>query len=201
MIKLGCFLLASLFSCLVQSQEQSIVEVLEANGHACGRAVIVRDLGGGLALAITANHVAEVFSDSNPFRVRYRDGRVGKDCSVIQALPDRDIAILKVWKPEGVPAVEMSDEIGVETYTFDRGWFRQSFPLSIRQRSFDYYDFCPQPGESGGGVFSDGRLVGVVAGGWFWLERKDIDEPAKTWPLRAGRLSGIQELLSDQPPQ
>jgi hypothetical protein len=61
----------------------------------------------------------------------------------------------------------------------------------LRQSGYFYFDTTVVSGDSGCGVFSDGRLIGVVSGGCFWLE----ENPQETWPVRVGRLEKVKESL------
>jgi len=90
-----------------------------------------------------------------------------------------------------VEVVETVGDLVGLSYSYVRSWNRQDYQFSLRQNHYDYYDYSPEQGESGGGIFIDGKLVGVVSGGWFWRD----DEPRKTWPLRSGRIDAILEGL------
>lgn len=67
-----------------------------------------------------------------------------------------------------------------------------------------YYDLIVKPGDSGGPILADGKVVGVVSGGLYIIKPAGDALPhpirnatGETWPLISVTLSRIREAISD----
>jgi hypothetical protein len=175
----------------LSGQERAVVEILSLQGELpMGRATVIS----GDGWAVTASHVVlnnPQLNTSN-FKVRDRDGVVRGGGRLINAKQDIDVALIQLTPWEGMETVEVGELEGEgEVLLFDIEWKRHSPQLSLEQSRHLYFDFKPCSGESGGPVFFNGKLVGVVSGGWFWLERQsivDVLQRRQTWPLRAPKI-------------
>lgn len=178
------------------------------NGNPIGRGTVVEaPAGGAVGLGITAWHVlsrdvdgsgpieaaSDDAGDVQPFGVRFANGRQAKGCWCVRRDKSRDLALIQIWVPGDVPAVPVGwpDELGDGAAMVGRSGVVVALPSpSLVQSGCVFFDGRLVPGDSGGGVFMGGKLVGVVSGGWFWLE----SEPGMgqvTWPVRAGRVDGF----------
>jgi hypothetical protein len=172
------------------SQEKSVVEILSQQGELpMGRATIVSKDG----KAITANHVLIDNSQLNlgNFKIKDRDGAVRSGARFIKGDIERDIALIQITSWEGMEFVEVGKlEEKDEVVLFDIEWKKHNLKLSLEQSKHYYFDFIATSGESGSGVFSNGKLVGIVSGGWFWIEQDIIGviQKRRTYPLRVGRI-------------
>jgi hypothetical protein len=174
------------------SQEKSIVEIVSEKGeHPMGRATVVEKRG-DVGIAITAFHVI----DNNPaisinnFKIKDRDGVIKKGAKFLKAKIDVDLALIEIPLTDGIEIAEIGELVENDILVFDINWNQHNPKLSLKQSKFFYYDYSPFSGESGGPVFSNGKLISVVSGGWFWIE-KDVFETVnkrQTWPLRATRI-------------
>ena len=175
------------------AQEQAIIQILDpTHTLAIGRGVIVSRGDDGVGVAITAAHV--VVDAPATFKIRYRSGFVVKNCSVIRIDQVRDLAAIRVYIPEGIEPISIVEDIVGEGFVYDLDWNKKDIRLLLTQKNHTFYQFEPRPGESGGPIFSnDNKLIGVVSGGWFFLEKDE--KPHRTWPLRSGRLSEIRNLF------
>jgi hypothetical protein len=193
--KLLLFLIAFLCFTLERfcfSQEFSIVEIVsEAGEHPVGRATLVEKRG-EKGVAVTALHVVlnnPAISSSN-FKVKDRAGEVLKGAKLMKSDSLLDLALIEIPLTPQMLAVELGEVEDGDTLVFDIHWKSHKPKLSLSQSKFNYYDFSPFSGESGGPVFSKGKLVGVVCGGWFWLEQDVFStiNRRQTWPLRAPKI-------------
>jgi hypothetical protein len=171
------------------SQEKSVVEILSQQGELpMGRATIVSKDG----KAITANHVLNNNPQLNTvnFKIKDRDGVVRSGARFIKGDIERDIALIQINTWENMEFVEVGKIEEEEIVLFDIEWKKHNLKLSLEQSKHYYFDFIATSGESGGGVFSNGKLVGIVSGGHFWLEQDIIGviQKRRTWPLRVSRI-------------
>jgi len=181
-------------------QERSVLEILDGSGEAIGRGTVVEksastDGNGSLGLAITAAHVLD--GEPERFGVRFSNGRRAKYCVRLATDAEADIALIQVWVPveiEAVPVAELqADQDGV--WMLGRDGAIRSIRFSISNGAFCFFDSTCCGGESGTGIFQDGKLTGVLSGGWFWLE--DGGAIGTTWPLRASRGTRIANLIKE----
>lgn len=60
-------------------------------------------------------------------------------------------------------------------------------------------DCCLIPGDSGGAILHNGEVVGIVSGGWTWLNERGFTEDGRpisvTWPCRGCNVKFIREVL------
>lgn len=169
----------------------SMVDVVVKSGiyTYTGRGVVLSP-----TLVATAEHVIEADGTYHLPLVRFSDKREAKATAIVKRWPERDLAIIKLSVPDGIPATPLvgADEPD-SVWSFDfQGRKREYRNLRIQNKGSLYFDYTPRMGESGGPVFTpDGALVGIVSGGFFWLE----DRPQHTWPLRVGRADVLREFL------
>lgn len=180
-----------LISSFCFSQEKSVIEILSDQDHPMGRATVV-EKDGEAAYAITAYHVVynnPALTTSN-FKIRDRDGVIKKGATVLKGQKDIDLALIKIPVTDFIEPVELGEVDETDIVVYNINWDVHKPRLSLTQKQFYYFDFSPSQGESGGPVFSDGKLVGVVSGGWFWIERDVFDtiNRRQTWPLRAPKI-------------
>jgi len=177
-----------LLCCCLLGQERSVVEILSEQGDLpMGRATIVSEDG----KAITAYHVVI----DNPqlklgdIKIRDRDGTIRRGAKFVKGQKDNDLALIQIPVWDGMEPVEIGEVEG-EVMVFDIEWQQQKPKLSLEQRNHYYFDHRPYQGESGGPVFCNGKLCGVVSGGWFWIEQDLIGtlQRRQTWPLRAPKI-------------
>jgi len=167
------------------------LEVITNNGRGTGSLValsaIVQDNGGSLGYVATAYHVVE---GAGSVSVRWPNGRSAKDCNVVVFDSDNDIAIVRVWVPAGIqPLAVASDMLGNPVAKIV-GRHRETSGTVLR--TYDeklFIDAEVKPGDSGGAVIVDDQLVGVVSGGWLWVD------PNTTWPTRAGSFRAVRNLM------
>lgn len=186
MFTLTRLLISLLFVSSVSGQEHYVLEVLQ-HDQAIGQAVVIDKQPDGQGYAATALHVVD---DLNDFRVRYHDGSTAKHCRVVARFPDGDLAIIHVYVPASVDPVKIAEPSESVTL-INRLRERREISRSIVQNHSAYFDGTAEPGDSGSGVFNDsGQLVGIVSGGWFWLEGTK-----QTWPIRTARLEPVCDWL------
>jgi len=158
-----------------------------------GRGVVVKrleDSGDGyIGLVATAFHVVAARGS-----IVIRDnGWQSNQSKIVAESQQADVAIVKAWIPNDVKPVEVAaigegQEIEVATV---RGRFRSL--VKVGQNGRWYCDGFLRAGDSGGGVFDlEGRCVGVVSGGWFWIDR---DGHSETWPARFGGLKAVLDSI------
>jgi len=193
----------AIFTAFSFSQEKAVVEILTSAEHPTGRATVFK-VEQDVAYALTAYHV--VYDNPaisfNGFKVRDRLGNVVSGAKVLRGQKDIDLAVIKFSAPENIviaPVGEIgadaeADNLDISVYDIE--WVLHKPRLSLVQNKFYYFDFSPAQGESGGPVFSEGKLIGVISGGWFWIEAPsvfDAIQRRKTWPLRAGKVKQFVE--------
>jgi hypothetical protein len=67
----------------------------------------------------------------------------------------------------------------------------------IGPQTFKYFlDTRPIPGDSGAPIFYEGRLSGIVSGGYEWFNRED-GKGSYTWPLRTATPQSIRKFLDE----
>lgn len=155
---------------------------------ASARGVVV-----GRTVVVTAKHVIKGGRDDASSRIpmiHFSNDRKVKATAIIREWDDRDLAIVRVDVPADIEPVAVAAELGEKHHYWNLEKARVDLRHSISQKRTHVFDAKPRPGESGGPVLSDGKLVGVVEGGWFWLEEKPY-----TWPLRIARADVVVEYL------
>jgi hypothetical protein len=177
------------------SQECALIEIMYNDSQPLGRATLV-EIKGNKGYAVTAYHVVKENPqlNSSNFKIRYRHDKVvlsGARVIDSKAIKNLDIALIEVpLSPTCVP-VEVGDISEEDIFLYDINWEVKKPRLSLVQSTHYYFDFTPYQGESGGPVFANGKLVGIVSGGWFWTEQDIFDtvQRRKTWPLRTPKIT------------
>ena len=185
-----------------EQEPKAIVEMLK-DDQPIGRGTLVA-VEGNDGLVITAYHV--VFpgearllrgdgttilvpapKHENAFRVKFRNGVITDKPTFLHGNKSSDWAVVKVTVPNGVAPVLVgvfnpSDSF----YTYDLEWKRKALPFRhrVEKGNVVLFDVEAVTGESGGPVFANGQAVGVVSGGWYWLDDQPIRNRLVTWPHR-----------------
>ena len=198
------------------SHHESIVKI-SIDGAVGTGVVVFKDLdqpsgSGYLGQCLTALHVVARDKGRKAIRVSYRNGRVSKNCEVVFKDAKLDVALLKVWIPDDIPAanvasmrIQPGDPI---EFTGLGGGTKLKLLRHFRSKAADptdksqiYANVSLLPGDSGGAVFNKkNELVGIVSGGWFWwhdqrVTRSTTTNTQATWPARACNLDGLQTLI------
>ena len=196
------------------AEHHNAVVAVESNGNGTG--VIVGLLPdklpeGRLGHCLTACHLTVDVETGAAFDgnyvIRYRNGRSGRFGSVVSRDAENDIAVLKVWVPDGVEPARVSDSVKAGDVVEFVGLGGSEKDASVQKslRHFRgvasgptdavriYADLCLLPGDSGGPVFNqNNEIVGIISGGWFWFK---ANEKTTTWPARAANGKAIRKLL------
>lgn len=190
----GFAYLASVLFCFgLFGQEKSIVTIRSDVGM--GRGVLIStDDGTGWGLVATAAHVVEPRQDGfvREFEIEFSDGQKVKTSSYKEYNWGVDKAILRCKVPNGILATPSAFGAVAEGDKV-RVYLNESCPEVEVGAVVGGNFFCPikcRQGDSGSPICnSDGHIVGVVSGGWVWLERPEKTKPLWTWPLRAARVN------------
>jgi hypothetical protein len=142
-------------------------------------------------IVATADHVIRVENTYYLPKISFSNSAEAQVTEIIRKWPERDLVILRVSVPDVIPPVEISGDTPDTAVALDFDGNERTFRYCITNNESNYFDYTPRTGESGGPVFSNGRLVGIVSGGNFWLK----DKPNHTWPLRAGRVDVIKDYI------
>jgi hypothetical protein len=166
-----------------------------------GSGVVVADLGPSQSHVgwydnhvVTCSHVVGVPAQN--IQIVYRTGQKVRFAKIVADDKENDVAILRAIGPEKSKAVAV---LGVfeagKAYRYD-GWStRGNCRAALTNYGKAYFDGICEVGDSGGAVVDDnGRLVGIMQGGWFWLE-----DSKKTWPIRAASRGLIEATLRKVP--
>jgi len=233
----GTFLLAVICMCLVSSSgdaqvgkdsglwewtpiaehHHSIVEIHSAGGVGTGVVVEIDETkplkGGNEGYVLTAYHVVQDDKGDGVIKVRYRNGKRAKKCRIVHADEHKDVALLWVWVPDGIPAstvatdpIESGDTLefaGLGGGSKLNGCIRHFSATASTPSSLEkiFADVPLLPGDSGGPVFNEQQqVVGIISGGWFWFN-SGIRTPSgssirTTWPARASNVGPLQTLIS-----
>ncbi len=199
----------------------AIVAVLSGQGSGTGVIVKVdndKPVSNGFeGWCLTAWHVVSDDNDKRAIKIEYQNGKRAKGCKVIRHDEKYDLALLWVWVPEGIDAVEIAKSPVELDDRIEFAGLGGNSDLHCCIRHFVakasmatnpnqlFADAPLLPGDSGGPVFNEKQqLTGIISGGWFWLStKKNRDsEPGDsirvTWPARAGNLGAILELLNSE---
>lgn len=127
----------------------------------------------------TAKHVVDGQYGDN-IKIRHRKTEFAAEIAWLD--PERDVAILRGnFGPR--PAFEFHDgDLDLSEpfllWTFHNNTVHQIIPSEISSARRLFFDVSLEGGDSGGFVLSSqGRLVGVISGGWIWRGKT-------TWPTR-----------------
>lgn len=187
--------------CPLLAQRHSVAKVHCPGGSSGSCVLISQDTesnDGYIGMAATAYHVV-ADDDGNLLAdlvVEYEGG--SKSTAVILSTNKKfDLAIIRVWSPKSAKPAEINPaccrgKVVAMGYPFGKYGEEKGEWL----RAVEYWAMCDMlvhPGHSGGGLFQDGKLVGIISGGWLWL--RDGREPC-TWPTRGGSTSMLQEMIA-----
>jgi len=196
---------------------QPIVQISAGEGIGTGIIIAVdttkpiRD--GYEGYCLTAWHVVQGSANTDTIRIKYRNGRKGKQCRIVQKDPETDIAILWVWVPADIPAAELANEPIKSGDKLEFAGLGGGSELKCCLRHFRgtasspstlnkiFADVPLLPGDSGGPVFNNRhQVVGVISGGWFWwdaeLTTMNGSKINATWPARASNVEPIKVLMA-----
>ncbi len=194
-------------TCMAQKESVARVDVSQGSGSCVVIKIGEPVADGFYGEAITAYHVV---CDDTTFKVSYFNGRSCSNCSLIRSDKKNDIALIRVWTPKDVPAVEIGDveiddDVSIIGYPFGNFGTRDGRVLNIRVHGEEYSLYAHihvQPGYSGGGLFKKGKLVGNVSGGWFWDkdDRASSESRPSSWPTKTCGPTPIRNLLKEALP-
>lgn len=190
--------IVTITSNLPDKQNNAILE-------AVGTGVVIgkkEDKGDGyLGYVATAYHVVQ---NGFNIRIKFFNGVESKDAVVLGdaathiLYAESDVAILLAWIPKEVKPVEIGEvlELSDELLLVGKPKVFREYKGKLLKRNKHkiYIDAEVSPGDSGGPIFKDDKLVGIISGGWFWLER--TDETLRTWPAHGGGPIVIKKLFS-----
>lgn len=172
------------------------VQVIDqtTGGMGSGTVVAVHDEvkdGWRFGIVATASHVAE---STSGIQIVFENGRSSSKCSVIERDRQNDIALVRCLVPESVRAVSISDVNAKEGDTISYvGRGRRKFNGEVSSLAFPdeiWADVVFVPGDSGGSVLLNGKLIGVISGGMRWSPNK----PQRTWPGRSNNMRPLKAL-------
>ena len=172
-----------------------VVRDTTTGGQGSGTVVAVHDEvkdGWRYGIVATASHVTE---SSTGIQIVFENGRSSSKCSVIERDRQNDIALVRCLVPESVRAVSISDVNAKEGDTISYvGRGRRKFNGEVSCLAFDdeiWSDATFVPGDSGGSVLLNGKLVGVISGGLRWAGN---GPPRRTWPGRSNNMRPLRIL-------
>lgn len=142
---------------------------------------------------ITAAHVISDFIDKDiTICIDEKNKIIQRIEAVLLKDNATDIAIIRVKVPKNMPIAELylgevqkEDLLTILIRKSDpsKPQEKVEYRFSVNTDKHIFADGPCYPGDSGSGVFKDGKLIGVLSGGWLWL--KDSDKKNYTWPMRA----------------
>lgn len=200
----------------IADHHHSIVEINSAGGVGTGVVVEIDSekplKGGHEGYVLTAFHVVQDDKGEGEIKVKYRNGKRAKKCRIVHADEQKDVALLWVWVPDGIPSspvatdpIESGDELefaglgGGSQLNFIRHFAAEASSPSSLEKIFA--DVPLLPGDSGGPVFNQqNEVVGIISGGWFWFN-SGIKTPSgssirTTWPARASNVGPLRTLIA-----
>ena len=196
---------------------QSIVEVTCNGGVGTGVVIEIdkekRISDGHEGYVLTAWHVVEDDNGEGQIKVSYRSGIGAKKCRIVHADEQKDIALLWVWVPDGIPAAKLGTDPIEAGNSLEFAGLGGGSQLKCCIRHFSATASSPSslekifadvpllPGDSGGPVFNEKHeVVGIISGGWFWFNSGVISPSGNsirtTWPARASNIGPIQTLMA-----
>lgn len=195
---------------------EAVVEISSAAGAGTG-VLITTDRtklfkNGYIGYVLTAWHVIQNDIVDGKLKLKYRNSIETHDCTVMRHSEEKDIAILRVWVPQGIREarlatvpIQRGDRLelvglggGTNLTHCLRAFKSAASPPSSREKIFA--DVPLLPGDSGGPIFNaQHEVVGVISGGWFWWD-SGITTPdgglmRTTWPARASNVEPIRRML------
>jgi len=176
-------------------QDASIVSVScnLGTGRGCVVEKVLQPDGSYLGKVLTAAHVVEpmqvIYNGKTAFvvpefTIKFSNGKTSKALSVVELRKagEGDTALIACVVPADIDAVEYGDITEGETVVWHLQGGNVEAPIRVVEGKSLYCDLLLQPGDSGGPVSKDGKVVGVVSGGWFWIK----GSKSSTWPAKAG---------------
>ena len=197
---------------------QAIVQVTAGEGIGTGVVIRIDEdkpvKDGFEGYVLTAWHVIKENLDDDEIGVVYRNGRKAKKCKVVTYDRDRDVAIIWVWVPDGVPAAKIASQPIRHGDSLEFCGLGGGSDIACNIRHFSGVASSPSsldrifadvpllPGDSGGPVFNENReVVGIISGGWFWYDGGVTTNAGSniktTWPARASNVEPIRELVAE----
>ena len=173
------------------------VEVFDGNAMGMGTVIAVDDKdiedGWRYALVATADHVVD---SSTGIKVKFENGRSSSNCTVLGRDKRADVALIWCKVPNGTVPLEVGEESIAEGDMINFvGRFRRKFSGRASPLVFPdiaWSDVVAIPGDSGGSVILNGKLVGVISGGMQWAP----NPPQRTWPCRTSNLDALLKLIN-----
>lgn len=199
------------------SHHQSIVEVSCNGGIGTGVVIEIdkdkRIKNGHEGYVLTAWHVVEDDNGDGLIKVKFRSGIGAKKCRIVHADDKKDIALLWVWVPDGIPAAKLATDPIESGNKLEFAGLGGGSNLKCCIRHFSATASTPSnlekifadvpllPGDSGGPVFNEKHeVVGIISGGWFWFNSGLLNDTGgsirTTWPARASNIGPIQTLMA-----
>lgn len=201
----------------IAEHHHSIVEIHSAGGVGTGVVIEIDESkplkGGAEGYVLTAFHVVQDDKGEGMIKVKYRNGKRAKKCRIVHADEHKDVALLWVWVPDGIPSSPLATDPIESGDQLEFAGLGGGSKLSCCIRHFSATASTPSslekifadvpllPGDSGGPVFNAEReVVGIISGGWFWFN-SGITTPSgssirTTWPARASNVGPLQMLIS-----
>jgi hypothetical protein len=189
----------------------ALVSVQVGDGYS-GSGVVVEDTGPAPAPAAAGDYIGHVLtayhvvSADQRIRVVFRDGTIVSGVVVATTIPDDDVALLRMVVPAAIRPIPIARGVAQRTAAKLHGLKSGvTDAVVLRQnRGQVYLDGLVSPGDSGGAVIVDGELVGVISGGWFWMEPEANGPNAKTprtWPVRSAGPRPMLRMLDSVRPK
>lgn len=202
-------------------QELSVVKLSSPAGQGSG--VVVRKVraveGGDLSLIATARHVlldrSETYVVTQPiFTAEYMNGQQSGRISYAHENVKADLALVWAVVPTETPVAEIADtptllseiddtlepgktqatNLQAEFIGFALGDFRRNIGRpSFRHEGLIQSDATLIGGQSGGGMFINGKLVGIISGGNQWYRKNG--RRTVTWPARCADAALIPPMI------
>lgn len=188
-----------------EPEENAVLEIMQGE-HVIGRGVLVKSAGSE-SIGVTAYHVifpSERMEIStvpgkttivaaplhvNYLKVKFRSGLITDKARFAYGDKNADWAVFRVEAPENAVAIEAGEvSKTAKFYTYDIHWKRHEMPFRhfVDNGLHVIFDRDAVTGESGGPVFSNGKVVAIVSGGWRWVDHQYVPNRSVTYPLKAG---------------
>ena len=196
--------------------KHGIYRISDPSERYTGTAFVVKS-GKDKTILATAGHVIcaddqmnTIYSAGYEYPLRRDDRTLVGKVKVLMVAKEADIALLEGAFPVEVEVMPINTEpvptpqrgclpprVPASVLGFGGGkWTETVGFLSFVSGSDIRADIIAIGGQSGGPVVSDGKVVGVCAGGdkWYFEDQEKKSNPF-TWPLRAGRGSRLKEMI------
>lgn len=199
------------------AHHKAIVEIGSGNGIGTGVIVHVnlnKPVADGFeGYCLTAYHVVQNDNGRREITVTYQNGRRARQCKVEAYDESNDIALVWVWVPADISPASIAHEPirrgeyleisglggGSELKCCIRHFKTEAtFPTS---KETIFANVPLLPGDSGGpGFNAHHEVVGIVSGGWFWIDGEVKDNNGRelqaTWPARLSNTAPIHDLMA-----